>query len=45
MKPEENLFKKDIPVDIKFPHTVTREIVDKLLKAPDNDINKYNLYI
>lgn len=45
MRPEENLFKKDIPVDIKFPLTVTRDIVDKLLKTPDNDINKYNLYI
>ena len=45
MKPEENLFKKDIPIDITFPLTVTRDIVDKLLKNPDNDINKYNLYI
>tara|TARA_B100001059_G_scaffold232357_1_gene270004 strand:+ start:14658 stop:16796 length:2139 start_codon:yes stop_codon:yes gene_type:complete len=45
MKPDENLFEKDIPIKVSFPFTVTREIVDKLLKEPSNDLNKYNLYI
>ena len=45
MKPDENLFEKDIPIKVSFPFTVTRDIVDKLLKEPSNDLNKYNLYI
>ena len=45
MKPDENLFEKDIPIKVSFPFTVTKEVVDKLLKNEENDINKYNLYI
>ena len=45
MKSEENIFKKDIDLKVEFPFVVTRDIVDKLLKKKDNDINRYNLYL
>ena len=45
MKEDVNIFKKDIDLKVTFPFTVTREIVDKLLKKNNNDISKYNLYI
>lgn len=32
MKPGDNIFMKDIDVEVKFPFTVTRQIVDKFVK-------------
>jgi ATP-dependent Lon protease len=32
MKPGENLFAKDIPLEAEFPFTVTNEVVAKLIK-------------
>jgi len=37
MKPDTNLFKEDLTFEVKFPFTVTREIVDKLIKLSDDD--------
>tara|TARA_B100000530_G_C15867067_1_gene451800 strand:+ start:22 stop:1047 length:1026 start_codon:yes stop_codon:yes gene_type:complete len=45
MKDDTNIFKKDIDVKVSFPFKVTNDIVDKLLKTKNNDINTYNLYI
>jgi hypothetical protein len=32
MKPDENLFSKDIKMDVKFPMTITQKEVDALIK-------------
>lgn len=37
MKPGSNLFKKEMCLDIKFPMTVTTDIVDKLIKKNENE--------
>jgi hypothetical protein len=37
MKPGSNLFKKEMSLDIKFPMTITTDIVDKLIKKNEND--------
>jgi hypothetical protein len=37
MKPGSNLFKKEMSLDIKFPMTITVDIVDKLIKKNENE--------
>ena len=37
MKPDSTLFEKEKTIKVKFPYTVTREIIDKLIKK--NDMN------
>ena len=37
MKPGSNLFKKEMSLDIKFPMTITTDVVDKLIKKNEND--------
>lgn len=37
MKPGSNLFKKEMSLDIKFPMTVTTDVVDKLIKKNENE--------
>ena len=44
MKPDKNLFEKDLTIKVSFPFKVTKNIVDKLLKREENTLYK-NLYI
>ena len=46
MKPGSNLFEEDMALKVEFPFTVTKEIVDKLIKT-DKDVNTslYSMYI
>ncbi len=45
MKPGTNLFEQDMTLKVEFPFTVTKTIVDKLIKSKDeNQIFKY-LYV
>jgi ATP-dependent Lon protease len=37
MKPGNNLFKKEMSLDIKFPMTITVDVVDKLIKKNENE--------
>ena len=46
MKPDTKLFKDEMSLDVKFPFTVTTEIVDKLIKATDKESKCYlNFYM
>jgi ATP-dependent Lon protease len=46
MKPDSNLFEQDMSIKVEFPFTVTKEIVDKLIKINKNENFKYkDLYI
>ena len=46
MKPESQLFKEEKSLEVKFPYTVTTEIVDKLIKIADKEEKTYlNFYI
>ena len=46
MKPGTNLFEQDMALKVEFPFTVTKDIVDKLIKQekPDN-MGLSHLYI
>ena len=46
MRPDSNLFEEDMSIKVVFPFTVTKDIVDKLIKK-SNDINESlcHLYI
>ena len=37
MKPDTNLFEEDMAVKVTFPFTVTKDIVDKLIKKTNNN--------
>ena len=39
MKPDENLFEKDMKLEVQFPFTVTPKIVDILIKNEENQRN------
>lgn len=39
MKPDENLFEKDMKLEVQFPFTVTPKIVDLLIKNEENQRN------
>ena len=39
MKPETNLFMKDMNIQVTFPFTVTIEVVQRLLKQEDTPVN------
>jgi ATP-dependent Lon protease len=46
MKPDTNLFEEDMAVKVSFPFTVTKDIVDKLIKRTDtNSAAMQSLYI
>lgn len=45
MKPESNLFEKDMKVNIEFPLTVTNEIVDKFIKITEETGSWRNMYM
>jgi hypothetical protein len=38
MKPGSNLFEGEMSLSVSFPFTVTKDVVDKLIKK-ENDIN------
>ena len=46
MKPGSNLFEEDMSIKVTFPFTVTREIVDKLVKTNKDAVSSalYSLY-
>ena len=44
MKPETNLFEQDITLKVEFPFTVTKQIVDKLIKQNVEQETWRNLY-
>jgi hypothetical protein len=37
MKPGSNLFEEDMSLEVSFPFTVTKQIVDKLIKKERDD--------
>jgi ATP-dependent Lon protease len=47
MRPDSNLFEEDMSIKVTFPFTVTKEIVDKMIKKTDNGLNPslYHLYM
>jgi ATP-dependent Lon protease len=45
MKPGSNLFEEDMALKVEFPFTVTKEIVDKLIKKEKESISLYGLYV
>jgi ATP-dependent Lon protease len=46
MKPDTNLFEQDMSLKVQFPFTVTKDIVDKLIKKSENGLSPslYMLY-
>jgi ATP-dependent Lon protease len=45
MKPESNLFEQDMSLKVEFPFTVTKDIVDKLIKKETENISAlYSMY-
>jgi hypothetical protein len=38
MRPDANLFEEEMSLKVEFPFTVTKEIVDKLIKK-DREVN------
>ena len=47
MRPDSNLFEEDMSLKVEFPFTVTKTIIDKLIKTTDSGVNSslYMLYI
>jgi hypothetical protein len=45
MKPDNNLFGKDLALKVSFPFTVSIDNVDKLLKRDENTNVYKNMYI
>jgi ATP-dependent Lon protease len=46
MKPGSNLFEQDMSIKVQFPFTVTKDIVDKLIKKKDGlNPSLYYLYV
>ena len=45
MKPESDLFGKDMSLNIEFPITVDKELVDKLIKQEDKSKGYLNMYL
>lgn len=40
MRPDTNLFEQDMSIKVEFPFTVTKQIIDKLIKREDNFIRR-----
>ena len=45
MKPETNLFEEEMTLKVQFPFTVTREVLEKLIKNKDKNTHLYGLYV
>ena len=45
MKPGSNLFEQDMSLKVVFPFTVTKDVVDKLIKRENDNISAlYSIY-
>ena len=45
MKPGSNLFQEEMSISVQFPFTVTKQMVDKLIKKKDDNSFMFNLYV
>ena len=45
MKPDSNLFQEEMSISVQFPFTVTKQIVDKLIKKKDDNSFMINMYV
>ena len=45
MRPGSNLFEEDMSLKVEFPFTVTKDIVDKLIKKDKDATSLYGLYV
>jgi len=46
MKPGTNLFEEDMSIQVEFPLTINKEIVDKLIKVNKENVSAlYNMYV
>jgi ATP-dependent Lon protease len=45
MKPGSNLFEEDMSLKVEFPFTVTKDVVDKLIKKDKDTTSLYGLYV
>ena len=45
MKPNTNLFEKDMSLEVEFPFNVTKDIVDKLIKKSEDDGPPQGMYM
>jgi len=46
MKPETNLFEENMSLKVEFPYTVTKNIVDKLIKRESDGLESWRaLYL
>jgi len=45
MKPGSNLFEQEMSLNVTFPFTVTKSIVDKLIKNKEENSTFRNMYI
>ena len=46
MKPGTNLFEEDMSIKVEFPLTITKDIVDKLIKINKENVSAlYNMYV
>ena len=45
MRPGSNLFEEDMSLKVSFPFTVTKDIVDKLIKKDKDATSLYGLYV
>jgi len=46
MKPESNLFEEEMNLKVLFPYTVTKDIVDKLIKMDEKkNIVPFGMYV
>lgn len=45
MRPGSNLFQEDMSLSVEFPFTVTKDIVDKLIKTPKVPLGLSGMYV
>jgi ATP-dependent Lon protease len=45
MRPGSNLFEEDMSLKVEFPFTVTKDVVDKLIKKDKDATSLYGLYV
>jgi ATP-dependent Lon protease len=46
MKPGTNLFEEDMSIKVEFPLTITKDVVDKLIKVNKENVSAlYNMYV
>jgi hypothetical protein len=46
MKPGSNLFESEMSLKVQFPYTVTKDIVDKLIKKEQDNVSAlWSMYV